>query len=501
MTIRLLAALLLASLQLIARPADARQGDWRLLGQQSVGFAVDRDVVQVGSDKGAFTQLQLRVFDNDVYVYRLKAVYANGETETLEINDRLRSGEKSGLIDLKGRQRRIEKVELFYRSAPSIRGRARVELWGQEGSRPAPTARDYFAWRNLESAAVSQRAERVVLAVPQREREQDFLRLRVQENALAIRRVVIVFADDTVQEVSLTDALKVGEATRPIDVEGRNRAIKEVVVYLRRLRGDRAARLSLQGGRKLPPPQAVPSGYVLFGTQRVDPTVDRDVIKVGRDKGVFEQLIIQALREDVEIRDVKVVYANGETDDLKTQDQIGANRLSRPIRLQRDGRIDEIRLVYKTPPGAGFAIVNVYGDYSDRWLKRRAERLDRRGVRRDGRGRGRDQDDEWLLIGSQPAQMLGFDRDEFTVGRKFGKFKRLRLAAKGNAIRVYDLKVKFANGEVADLPAERELRDNGRGDVIDLPGDARFIESVAITYRTRLNLGGDAIVELWGLQD
>ena len=112
--------------------ADRRPRDWELLGRTSVGFLRDRDAIEVGRDDGDFSKIQLRVRNNAVHFNDLKVVYGNGRVDDIPIRSEIRAGGATRVIDLKGDDRFIRRVELVYRSRPSFRGQAVVELWGRD---------------------------------------------------------------------------------------------------------------------------------------------------------------------------------------------------------------------------------------------------------------------------------------------------------------------------------------------------------------------------------
>lgn len=127
-------AALAVSIGALAPDASARPNhrDWELLGRQSVGFGVDRDVVQVGRKDGDFRKIQLRVKGNAVEVLDLKVVYGNGQTDDITVRENIRDGGKTRAIDLKGGERFIRSVQLVYRSKPNFKGQAVVEVWGRD---------------------------------------------------------------------------------------------------------------------------------------------------------------------------------------------------------------------------------------------------------------------------------------------------------------------------------------------------------------------------------
>jgi hypothetical protein len=128
-----LALAAIAATALLAPDAMARKNrSWELLGQQSVGFGVDRDAIQVGRDDGDFSKIQLRVKKNAIEMVDLKVVYGNGQTDDIPVRSIIRAGGQTRAIDLKGGERFIKRVEIVYRSKPSFKGQAVVQLWGRD---------------------------------------------------------------------------------------------------------------------------------------------------------------------------------------------------------------------------------------------------------------------------------------------------------------------------------------------------------------------------------
>ena len=74
--------------------------------------------------------MKIRVKDAPIYMNDLKVVYANGEPDDLPVRSDIRAGGESRAIDLKGRERAIREVQMVYRSRPTFKGLATVEVWG-----------------------------------------------------------------------------------------------------------------------------------------------------------------------------------------------------------------------------------------------------------------------------------------------------------------------------------------------------------------------------------
>jgi len=260
LTIALLAIVALAG------PAQAqRMAEWEILGQQRVGFGVDRDVIRVGAKDGTFTTLQLRVRENEIEVLDLKVRYGNGEVEDLRVASRIRPGGSSGAIDLRGRARIIESVQLIYRSRPNFRGQAVVELWGR---RVGPAA-----------------------GGP-------------------------------------------GPGFRPPGP-----------------------------GPSFGFPGAPSGKWERLGSKSVGFLVDRDTIPVGGQEGRFRKILLRVLNNDVDLMDVRVVYGNGEPDNLTYRKIVRAGGHSGVLDLRGQARaIQRVELTYKSKPSfRGLAVVELWG--------------------------------------------------------------------------------------------------------------------------------------------
>ena len=65
---------------------------------------------------------------------------------------------------------------------------------------------------------------------------------------------------------------------------------------------------------------------------------------------------------------------------------------------------------------------------------------------------------KWVELGCQQVSFIGKDRDSIRVGRSEGRFKAIKLAARGNDVEMLDLKVIYANGEPDDIPVRSLIR-------------------------------------------
>lgn len=111
---------------------DSDRGRWEELGCKSVGFLGDRDVIKVGRREGRFKAIKLSVSGNSVHILDLKVVYTNGAPDDIQVRSEIREGGETRPLDLRGRERAIDRIELIYRAKPNFRGKANVCVIGRQ---------------------------------------------------------------------------------------------------------------------------------------------------------------------------------------------------------------------------------------------------------------------------------------------------------------------------------------------------------------------------------
>jgi hypothetical protein len=100
-----------------------------------------------------------------------------------------------------------------------------------------------------------------------------------------------------------------------------------------------------------------------LGCQSVGFLIDHDTIKVGRREGRFKAIRLDVFGNTVYMNDLKVIYANGQPDDIPVRSEIKAGGQTRAMDLKgRDRAINEISLTYRAKPSfKGSAKVCVSG--------------------------------------------------------------------------------------------------------------------------------------------
>ncbi|MCC7253941.1 hypothetical protein [Hyphomicrobium sp.] len=87
---------------------------WAQLGCQRVGFLETKDQIRVGRREGAFRALKLQVSDGTLRLNRLRVLFTDRTSQVLDVRAAIPKGTETRAIDLDGRRRTIERIELEY---------------------------------------------------------------------------------------------------------------------------------------------------------------------------------------------------------------------------------------------------------------------------------------------------------------------------------------------------------------------------------------------------
>lgn len=104
---------------------------------------------------------------------------------------------------------------------------------------------------------------------------------------------------------------------------------------------------------------------------------------------------------------------------------------------------------------------------------------------------------KWERLGTRVVNFRT-DRDEIPVTASDGAFSKLKIFVKGAGINMHRMVVHFGNGEKEEIEMRENIPGGGESRVIDLPGNKRIIQKVALVYDTKNWANKRAEVVLWG---
>jgi len=114
-----------------------REARWEELGCKSVGFLDAKDVIRVGRREGTFSAVKLQVSNEKLRLQKLRVVFGDGSSQSYDVRSVIPAGAETRPLDLDGRRRIIERIELDYLPSISLKRSSNVCVLAREGGRPA----------------------------------------------------------------------------------------------------------------------------------------------------------------------------------------------------------------------------------------------------------------------------------------------------------------------------------------------------------------------------
>ena len=121
--------LLVLALLVAALPATAEK--WVFLGQRHVTDKIDRDSIEVTASEGTFDAIRIGVKRSAVRFVRVTVVYGAGTSDDLELRDVIPAGGHSRVLDLRGANRVIKRIDFVYEAKSLGRRGAIVSVSGR----------------------------------------------------------------------------------------------------------------------------------------------------------------------------------------------------------------------------------------------------------------------------------------------------------------------------------------------------------------------------------
>jgi hypothetical protein len=216
-------------LTLMMAPSQAQRGPggdrWVNLGERSVGFLVDRDVLRVNQKadwferEGPFRALRFTAEGNDIEMINVRVVYLNGFAEEFPVNQRLRA-RQSISVDLRGERSYIQQIEFVYRSRLNFKGQATLRIDAQSARRGPPGPGPGPKVELLGSQKIGFKTDRDVLKVGRKEGRFRRIALRAIDNDIEILDMKVFYGRGPADDIQVRRVLRAGQRSEPIDLRG-----------------------------------------------------------------------------------------------------------------------------------------------------------------------------------------------------------------------------------------------------------------------------------------
>lgn len=196
----------------------------------------------------------------------------------------------------------------------------------------------------IGTAVYEARPQRDVVEVGAREGQFKAIRFEVRNNEVEVLDLKIVYGNGSAEDIRVRQSFKPGQSSRVIDLAGRSRAIRQIIVTYAARGPARIQFFGVEGA-------AAAARWDQLGCKSVGFGVDRDVIKVGRNDGTFTAIKLKVRSAPIEIFDLRVVFGNGKRQDIRVRSVIKPGGETRAIDLAGANRgIDRVELLYRSIP-------------------------------------------------------------------------------------------------------------------------------------------------------
>jgi hypothetical protein len=256
-------------------------------------------------------------------------------------------------------------------------GQALAQRWDRDRDRDRGGRAE---WVLLGERLVNFRADRDAIVINHpadwyRDRAFRRLHLIAERSDIHLMSVRLVYMNGYAEDFPVDRLLREGQ-DQPIDLRGDRKYLQRIeMVYRSRPSFEGRAVMKVYGVPSrfgggpgpLPPIGPGPSAgrdWEELGCKQVSLFgVDRDAIHVGRREGRFKAIRLHVRGADVNMLDLRVIYANGAPDDIPVRAVIRQGDRTRPLDLRGWERaINRVEMTYRTIPNfKGLATVCVEG--------------------------------------------------------------------------------------------------------------------------------------------
>lgn len=211
---------------------------------------------------------------------------------------------------------------------------------------------------------------------------------------------------------------------------------------------------------------------IQLGAVTYDARPERQVINVGGEQ--LRGIRFEVRQSDVDVQDIKVVYGDGLSEDIRVRQVFRAGSSSRVFELAAPRR--NVKQVIVTFSPMGPAKLVFFGVSS-----------------------GAEPAADWVRLGCKDVRFF-VDRDTLKVGIAEGRFNAIRLRVRYSPIEVFSLRVTFGNGSRQDVRVNEFIPAGGGTRPINLAGSNRGIDRIELIYRSIPTNKGSAEVCIDGLK-
>ena len=426
------AALAVALALVLSTPeASAQRGELVRMADTEADIGSGKLSINTERVPGSFGELRIYNRGADVMIDNVKVIYSDGSVHNENRTIDLRRGERTRPIDPGRDNKFVDEVIITFKPTKATSGDARLQVYGMQDRKAARDVRP-------AKKKVAAPAKPAAPAAPEKP-------LKPTPDAPA----------------------KPAEPAAPAPV----------------------AKKPIETTKAASETRCVGEGSQLLRRANVGFGNDRDRLKIGGQAGKFDKIRLCVFGHDIDLLDIKVVFANGEVLPLPYEGAIKAGYRTQGMSLRGDRFIDTIDITYKKREGVtAFANVEIWGEVSEKWIDEESELFN----------------DGWVrLTTGLTAGFVGFDTERAPVRPHKKGFSKIRVVTKDRDITLDYVDLIFADGTSQKIPANRaKVEPNVGFGPVDINGGPKVIKEIEARYRSRFfdkeaKSTDRAMVEIW----
>lgn len=117
----------------VVKPKGGDPGQWRLIGTTHADHQADHDTIVVKGPSDGFRKLKFKVTKAPLELQRMVVTYDNGESEKIDVREKIAKGGESRAIDLRGvGKRNLTKIDFWYETKGRQNDKADVTVVGMK---------------------------------------------------------------------------------------------------------------------------------------------------------------------------------------------------------------------------------------------------------------------------------------------------------------------------------------------------------------------------------
>lgn len=213
--------------------------------------------------------------------------------------------------------------------------------------------------------------------------------------------------------------------------------------------------------------------WEFMGSAEIGTSLQRDTIHFGGRDERFRAIGFTVNGSDVRLEGLRIVFRDGEAQDVPVREVIKSGSKSKPIDLDgRGGRaIERIEVLYRS---SGPAKIEFFGE-------------------------PRPREAQWQELGCRRVDFLE-DEDTILVGGREGRFSAIKLRVTESRLRLISMKIVFGDSSEQEISVRSAIPEGAETNAIDLEGRNRAIGSIVLRYLPQLSVRKGANVCVLGLE-